>query len=494
MASVVSLQYSGHSVVSSHFKPRIVPHPLQFSLKPTNQSLALGTLHSSSMNPTHSRPLCSYAAPNTNKPSSLYRRRSGTNNRSISQYNTKPLRRDNENQANERKLNPDQNEKHPLAVDPLNDLMSLCQEGKLKEAVESISQGAVADYSVFTALLNLSGNAKSLESGKKVHEFLKRSTFRGDVELKNRLIAMYGRCGSMKDARRVFDRMRERNMSSWHLMISGYTMNGQGDDGLLLFEQFRKAGVLPDGETFSLVLEACARAEAVEEGFIHFNSMKNEYGILPSIEHYFKVISILGNAGHLSEAEEFIKKLPFEPSVEVWKALRNFARIHGDMELEERAEELLVCLDLSKAPADKLPMPQRKQQLATNMLEEKNKLNEYRYTNPYKEEAYEKLKGLNGQLRESGYVPDTRYVLHDIDEEAKEQALQYHSERLAIAYGLISTPPRTPLRIIKNLRICGDCHNAIKIMSMIVGRELIVRDNKRFHHFRDGKCSCGDYW
>ena len=112
----------------------------------------------------------------------------------------------------------------------------------------------------------------------------------------------------------------------------------------------------------------------------------------------------------------------------------------------------------------------------------------------YKGDVYEKLKGLNGQMREAGYVPDTRYVLHDIDQEAKEQALMYHSERLAIAYGLISTPARTTLRIIKNLRICGDCHNAIKIMSRIVGRELIVRDNKRFHHFKDGKCSCGDYW
>ncbi|KAJ6932695.1 pentatricopeptide repeat-containing protein [Populus alba x Populus x berolinensis] len=97
-------------------------------------------------------------------------------------------------------------------------------------------------------------------------------------------------------------------------------------------------------------------------------------------------------------------------------------------------------------------------------------------------------------MKTGGYVPDTRYVLHDIDQEAKEQALLYHSERLAIAYGLISTPARMPLRIIKNLRVCGDCHNAIKIMSKIVGRELIVRDNKRFHHFKGGKCSCGDYW
>lgn len=111
-----------------------------------------------------------------------------------------------------------------------------------------------------------------------------------------------------------------------------------------------------------------------------------------------------------------------------------------------------------------------------------------------KREAYEKVRELHVKIREVGYVPDTRFVLHDIEEEAKEEALMYHSERLAIAFGLITTPPGTTLRIMKNLRICGDCHNAVKIMSSVVQREIVVRDNKRFHHFRDGVCSCRDFW
>lgn len=109
-------------------------------------------------------------------------------------------------------------------------------------------------------------------------------------------------------------------------------------------------------------------------------------------------------------------------------------------------------------------------------------------------ETYEKVRELHKEIREIGYIPDTRCVLHDIDEEAKEQSLMYHSERLAIAFGLISTPPGTTLRIMKNLRICGDCHNAVKLMSKVVEREIVMRDNKRFHHFRDGVCSCGDFW
>jgi hypothetical protein len=97
-------------------------------------------------------------------------------------------------------------------------------------------------------------------------------------------------------------------------------------------------------------------------------------------------------------------------------------------------------------------------------------------------------------MQEIGYVPDTRFVLHDVDEEEKALQLCYHSEKLAIAFGLISTPPGTSLRIFKNLRICGDCHTATKFISRIVGRTIIVRDAHRFHHFEDGYCSCRDYW
>lgn len=370
------------------------------------------------------------------------------------------------------------------------DLVSLCREGKVKQAIEFMSQGVRADPQCFYALFESCGNPKLLEEAKKAHDFFLRSTFRSDTQLKNKAIEMYAKCGSMTDARRVFDHMTDRNMDSWHLMINGYAINGRGDDGLEIYEQMRNSGIRPTEQTFLEVLSACASAEAIEEGFIHFDSMKTEYGIEPSMDHYLGVIDVLGKSGHVTEVQEYIEKLPFEPTPAIWEALINIARIHGDIDLEDRAEELLVALDPSKANHKKIPTPPPKKRSMINMLEGKNRLSEYRNPTLFKDEEKQKKK----QMKESTYVPDTRYVLHDIDQEAKEQALLYHSERLAIAYGLISTPARTPLRIIKNLRVCGDCHNAIKIMSKIVGRELIVRDNKRFHHFKDGKCSCGDYW
>lgn len=470
MASLVSIQQhaANSMIISSNLNSRI-SHSM--------------TLKSSS--PV--KPLCAYATPNPK----VYR-----NTRFIKKHRNPSSNEQEPSTGTGYNQNTNDPSRENAQLQSLDvNLLRLCKEGKVKEAIEYMGQRASASvgYDVFSSLLDSCGNLKSIEMGKKVHELLRKSAFVKDVKLNNKLIEMYGKCGNARLAGKVFDQLRKRNLSSWHLMINGYAANGQGGDGLTLFEQMRKTGPQPDKETFLVVFAACASAGAVKEGFLYFEIMKNEYGIVPGIEHYIAIIEVLGSAGHLSEAEEFVERMPFEPTVEVWEAFRRFARIHGDLELEDRAEELLVDLDPSKTIVDKIPLPPRKKQSATNMLEEKNRLSDYRSTDLYKGES-EKMKGLNGQMREAGYVPDTRYVLHDIDEEAKEKALQYHSERLAIAYGLISTPPRMPLRIIKNLRICGDCHNAIKIMSKIVGRELIVRDNKRFHHFRDGKCSCGDYW
>lgn len=368
------------------------------------------------------------------------------------------------------------------------ELMLLCEEGKLKDAIELLDQGTSAAPECFNLLFGLCGKSKKLEDAKKVHDYFLRSTCRGDLRLIHRVIDMFSKCGSMVDVRRVFDHMSDRSMETWHLIINCYAENGLGDDGLALFEQMKKQ-VKPNEETFLAVLAACAGADAVEEGFVHFESMEKEYGISPAINHYLGLLHVLGKSGHLTEALEYIENLPFDPTPEIWEELMNYARMHGDIDLEDRAEELLAGLDPSKAVANKIPTPLPRKLSAINMLEGKNKLGQFRNPTLYKDD--EKLRAA---MKEQGYVPDTRYVLHDIDQEAKEQALLHHSERLAIAFGLINTPARTPLRIIKNLRVCGDCHNAIKIMSKIVGRELIVRDNKRFHHFKDGKCSCGDYW
>lgn len=113
---------------------------------------------------------------------------------------------------------------------------------------------------------------------------------------------------------------------------------------------------------------------------------------------------------------------------------------------------------------------------------------------PGKMKCNAKVKELSVRLKEAGYEPDLTCVLYDVDEEQKEKVLLAHSEKLALAFGLLCTSEGVPLRVIKNLRICVDCHNFAKLISKLYGRVVSLRDKNRFHHIVEGVCSCGDYW
>lgn len=231
------------------------------------------------------------------------------------------------------------------------------------------------------------------------------------------------------------------------------------------------------------------------------------------------MVDLLGRAGSLDDAHKLIKeKVPFEPNASIWGALLGACRIHGNVKLGKLAAEHLFELDpqnsgnyvmLAKiyvasgrwADAVKVRKMMRdrgiKKETGYSWIEIKKSV--YTFvagdrSHPQSEEIYAMIDNLTSQMKEIGYVPDTNFVLHNIEEELKEYILCHHSEKLAIAFGLISTPQGTPVRVVKNLRVCGDCHTATKFISKIVQREIVVRDCNRFHHFRDGLCTCGDYW
>ncbi|KZV27551.1 pentatricopeptide repeat-containing protein-like [Dorcoceras hygrometricum] len=400
-----------------------------------------------------------------------------------------------------------------LPVSRTEDLDELCKEGKLKEAVELLGQleqqGITVDLPRYLALMQVCGENKALEEAKSVHEHLLKSMPHPEVRIYNKILEMYSKCGSMVDAFEVFDKMPRRNLTSWDILIYWLAKNDHGEDSIYLFEQFKKSGLKPDGQMFLGVFCACGAVGDFVEGMLHFESMSKDYGIVPSIEHYVGMVDMLGSAGFLDEALEFIEKMPVEPTVEVWETLMKYCRMHGNMELGDRCTDIVQLLDPSHLneqsreglipinAADLAKEKERKKLSGQNLLEVRSRVHEYRAgdrSHPDHERTYALLRGLRQQMKEVGYVPETKFVLHDVDIEAKEEALMAHSERLAAAQGFLSTPARSPLRIIKNLRVCGDCHNAFKIISSIVGREIIARDSKRFHHFKDGSCSCNDYW
>ncbi|KAK4479194.1 hypothetical protein RD792_014705 [Penstemon davidsonii] len=395
----------------------------------------------------------------------------------------------------------------------VEDLDELSKEGKLKEAVELLGlleqDSLEVDLPRYLALMKACGENEALEEAKSVHEHLLKLMGHIDVRTYNKILEMYSECGSMENALAVFHKMPKRNLTSWDIMIFWLAKNGFGEDSIELFEEFKRSGLKPDGQMFIGVFFACGVLCDTIEGMLHFESMVKDYGIVPAIEHYVSIVGMLGIAGCLDEALEFIEKMPIEPSVDIWETLMNYCRIHGNLELGNRCAELVEHLDSSRLNeqsreglipinASDLDRERVKKKLSSqNLLDVRSRVHEYRAgdrSHPDNERIYTLLRGLKEQMKDVGYVPETKFVLHDVDQETKEEALMAHSERLAAAQGFLTSAARHPLRIIKNLRVCGDCHNAFKIISKIVGRQIIARDSKRFHHFENGSCSCNDYW
>lgn len=379
-------------------------------------------------------------------------------------------------------------------------------------------QGIKPDKMTFTSVLTSCSSPAFLQEGKRIHQQLVHAGYNLDVYLQSALVSMYAKCGSMDDASLVFNQMSERNVVSWTAIITGCAQHGRCREALEYFDQMKKQGIKPDKVTFTSVLSACTHVGLVEEGRKHFRSMYLDYGIKPMVEHYSCFVDLLGRAGHLEEAENVILSMPFIPGPSVWGALLSACRVHSDVERGERAAENVLKLDpdddgayvaLSSIyaaagryeDAEKVRQVMEKRDVVKepgqSWIEVDGKVHVFHVedkSHPESEQIYVELGKLTEQIKEMGYVPDTRFVLHDVDEEQKERILFSHSERLAITYGLMKTPPGMPIRIVKNLRVCGDCHTATKFISKVVGREIIARDAQRFHHFADGVCSCGDFW
>ncbi|TQD86045.1 hypothetical protein C1H46_028384 [Malus baccata] len=238
-----------------------------------------------------------------------------------------------------------------LSSSSLEELDRFCKEGKVKEAVEILGllekQHVHVDLHHFLQLMQACSEAKALEEAKVVHDNITRLLPPLNVSTYNKILEMYSKCGSMDNSFLVFNKMPNRNLTSWDIMITWFAKNGLGEDAIDLFTQFKKAGLKPDGQLFIGVLYACSVVGDINEGLLHFESMSKDYGIVPNMDHYVSVVDMLGSTGYLDEALEFIEKMPLEPNVDVWKTLMNHCRVHGQLELGDRCAELIEQLDPS---------------------------------------------------------------------------------------------------------------------------------------------------
>ncbi|TXG71229.1 hypothetical protein EZV62_006164 [Acer yangbiense] len=376
---------------------------------------------------------------------------------------------------------------------------------------------AVSAYT-YASLLSGTSSIGAIGKGEQIHGRILKTGFASNYCVCNALISMYSRCGNIEAAFQVFKEMGDRNLISWTSMITGFAKHGFAARALEIFHDMLRAGVRPNGITYIAVLSACSHVGLISEGWKHFRSMSEEHGIAPRMEHYACMVDLLGRSGSLVEAFEFIKSMPLVADVLVWRTFLGACRVHSDTELGKHAAKMILEQDPNdpaayillsnlyasagqwKDVADiRRIMKERNlmKEAGCSWIEVENVVHKFHVgetSHPQAREIYGELDQLALKIKELGYVPDTSCVLHELDEEQKVQYLFQHSEKIAVTFGLISTSKSKPIRVFKNLRVCGDCHTAIKYISAVTGREIVLRDSNRFHHIKDGTCSCNDYW
>ncbi|KAL4562941.1 hypothetical protein LXL04_026972 [Taraxacum kok-saghyz] len=383
------------------------------------------------------------------------------------------------------------------------------------------SQGVKPNFPSLISILSVCSTLASLDHGRQIHSQLVKTLCDTDVYVGSVLITMYVKCGDLVKAKTVFDKSPNKDIVMWNSMISGYSQHGLGEKSLEIFEKLRSLKILPDDVTFVAVLSACSYTGQIDKGLEIFNSMKPIYSIDPKTTHYACMVDLLGRCGRINEAMDLITKMPMDPDAIIWGSLMGACRIHMNLEIAEFAANKLVHLEpknsgpyillsniyaskgkwsevadlrkrmrsekVKKSPGCSWIVIEKEVHMFRGGESENNRHREYGL-------IMEMLEYIGGLIKEAGYCPDGKFALHDVDEEDKLHSLGYHSERLAVAYGILKVPEGMVIRVMKNLRVCGDCHSAVKLISKVMSREIVLRDANRFHHFKDGSCSCRDYW
>ncbi|KFK34979.1 hypothetical protein AALP_AA5G218700 [Arabis alpina] len=389
-----------------------------------------------------------------------------------------------------------------------------------QKASEGVSRVGLKPNSItLMTILPSCAALSALAKGKEIHAYAIKNNLATDVAVGSALVDMYAKCGCLHMSRKVFDQIPMKNVITWNVIVMAYGMHGNGQDAIDLLKMMMVQKVKPNEVTFISVFAACSHSGMVDEGLKIFYNMKKDYGVEPSSDHYACVVDLLGRAGRVKEAYQLMNMIPLGfDKAGAWSSLLGACRIHNNLEIGEIAAQNLIELEPNVASHyvllaniyssadlwDKATEVRRKmkekgvrKEPGCSWIEHGGEVHKFiagDSSHPQSEKLHGYLETLWEKMRKEGYIPDTSCVLHNVEEDEKEVLLCGHSEKLALAFGILYTSPGTVIRVAKNLRVCNDCHLATKFISKIVDREIILRDVRRFHHFKNGTCSCGDYW
>ncbi|KAA8524968.1 hypothetical protein F0562_011394 [Nyssa sinensis] len=374
------------------------------------------------------------------------------------------------------------------------------QNGNAEEALHIFQKMQMSrinpDLATMIGFFPACSHLAALQHGACGHGYSIVRGFTTDTSICNALIDMYSKCGKIDIARLVFDKMHKRDIVSWNAMIVGYGIHGLGMEALSLFHVMQTIGVEPDDVTFICLLSACSHSGLAMEGKHWFFAMSEDFNIVPRLEHYMCMVDLLGRAGLLDEAHDFIRSMPFKPDVRIWSALLSACRIHNNIELGEEVSNKIqnlgpegtgnfVLLSNIYSAAGRwddaahVRIMQRdwgfKKSPGCSWVEINGVVHAFvggDQSHPQSAQINQKLEELLVEMKKLGYRAESSFVLQDVEEEEKERILLYHSEKLAVAFGILSLNPSKPILVTKNLRVCGDCHTALKYIAIITKRDI----------------------
>ncbi|KAK9080269.1 hypothetical protein SSX86_001945 [Deinandra increscens subsp. villosa] len=397
------------------------------------------------------------------------------------------------------------------------------QNGLASEALALFEQMKVfgVNPNEVTALILVSACSYlgSRKHAAKIHDVIVQNKIDINITLRNAIMDMYAKCADLDTALGMFKEVPVNclDVSSWNTLIAGYGMHGYGKEALKLFNQMKDENFQPNHITFTSVLSACSHSGLVNEGKKCFAEMEI-FSVTKEPKHFACMVDMYGRAGLLNEAYEVIKDMKSQANDEVWGALLLACKIHGNTNLAEVAADNIFHLEpqhtgyyvlMSNIYADsrnwqevgnlRRDMKNKglRKPAAVSLIEVNNELHGFRtgeQLDTFTRNIYHKVEQMVVELKMEGYVPDLSCVFHDVEDEDKQGMLNYHGEKLALAFGLMNVDADLPIFINKNLRVCSDCHSVFKLISGVYRRKITVRDVNRFHHFENGMCSCSDYW
>ncbi|KAJ9154480.1 hypothetical protein P3X46_027807 [Hevea brasiliensis] len=385
----------------------------------------------------------------------------------------------------------------------------------------SCSMQESPNHFMLASVINACASLGKLVSGKITHGAVIRRGHELNDVVASALVDMYAKCGSFSYSDKVFRRIQDPSVISYTSMIVGAAKYGLGKLSLQLFQEMIDRRIKPTDVTFLGVLHACSHSGLVDDGLEHLNSMHEKHGLMPDTKHYTCVVDMLSRVGRIDEAYQLAKSIRVNPDegALLWGTLLSASRLQGRLDIAVEASKWLI--ESNQQVAGAYVTLSNTYALAGEWENAHSLRSEMKRIGVHKEpgcswveirdstyvfyagdvsfesgnEVLCLLKEMERRMKERGYVGgSTGLVFVDVEQEVKEEIVGLHSERLALAFGLITIPKGITIRVMKNLRMCKDCHEAFKLISEIVERDFVVRDTNRFHYFMDGSCSCRDFW